>query len=144
MPKHIANAQWSGNLARGEGYFRLNAVDKDIRFTASSRFEDGAGSSPEELIGAAHAGCFSMAFSHSLAQAGFEPVNIRTKATVTLEKTDAGFTITDILLTTRGDVKDISEEKFMEIANQAKENCPVSRALKAVNIRLDAELEKKD
>lgn len=144
MPKHIGNAQWSGNLARGEGYFKLNAVDHDIRFTASSRFEDGAGSSPEELLGTAHAGCFSMAFSHSLAQAGFEPVNVRTKATVTLEKTDAGFTITDILLSTKGHVKGISKEKFLEIANQAKENCPVSRALKAVNVRLEAELEKND
>lgn len=105
-----------------------------------SRFEDGDASNPEELIGAAHAGCFSMAFSNELAQAGHEPNSVETDAEVHLEMVDGAPTITTIELKTKGDVPGIDEETFLEIANGAKKNCPVSRALAGVDIKLNATL----
>ena len=104
------------------------------------RFEEGAGTNPEELIAAAHAGCFSMAFSNGLAKAGFTPTRVDTTANVTLEKTDAGFGITKIQLTTEAEVPGIDQAAFDEQAQAAKAGCPVSKALAAVDITLDAKL----
>ncbi len=98
-------------------------------YSFKSRFEEGEGTNPEELIAAAHAGCFSMAFSNGLSGAGFVPTSVDTTARVRLEKTDAGFTITSIALETTGDVPGIDESTFQKLAPDAKANCPVSRLL---------------
>lgn len=141
MSKHYASARWEGNLVKGNGRYKLQTSGHEGGYSFITRFEDDKKlSSPEELIGAAHASCFSMAFSHGLDQAGFTPESVETTAEVTLAKTDAGFAITEILLKTRGKVSGISKEKFLEIAQGAKEGCPVSKALKAVNIKMEAEL----
>ena len=111
------------------------------RYSFTSRFEEGTGTNPEELIAAAHAGCYSMAFANMLSQAGYTPNAINTTAKVHLNKTDAGFTITRIDLVTRGDVPGIDEAEFTKHAEAAKAGCPVSRALAAVpEITLDAAL----
>ena len=102
--------------------------------------EDGAGTNPEELIGAAHAGCFSMAFANGLSQAGHEPQEIRTKASVHFDKTDAGWAISRIDLATEGNVPGIDEATFKRLAEDAKKNCPVSKALAATPITLQATL----
>ncbi len=142
MSKHKSSAEWKGNLPKGSGTMNVGEGSWEGKFSAKSRFEGGEGSSPEELIAAAHAGCFSMAFSHALAESGYEPEQVNTKAEATIEKVEGGFAITKIHLTTKGKVKDIEEDKFMEIANEAKENCPVSKALKqGVDITMDASLE---
>jgi lipoyl-dependent peroxiredoxin len=141
MSKHFAKARWEGNLVKGNGKYTLKTSGHEGSYHFSTRFEDDRqASSPEELIGAAHASCFSMAFAHDLDQAGFNPVSIETTAEVTLEKTSGGFSITEILLKTKGEVTGIEKDKFLEIAGKSKENCPVSRALKAVTINLEAEL----
>lgn len=141
MSKHYANATWNKNLVKGNGEFQLKTSGYKGSYSFTSRFEDDkSSSSPEELIGAAHASCFSMAFAHSLDQAGFTPEQISTEAEVTLSKTDGGFSITEILLKTKGRVADISKDKFDEIAGDAKENCPVSRVLAGTTIKLEAEL----
>ena len=141
MSKHFANARWEGNLPKGNGKFTLKTSGYEGAYSFPSRFEnDKQKSSPEELIGAAHAACFSMAFANSLDQAGFTPVSIETEAEVTLDKTDAGFAITEILLKTKGKVEGVDKDKFLEIAGDAKKNCPVSKALEAVKINLVAEL----
>jgi osmotically inducible protein OsmC len=98
-------------------------------YSFKSRFEEGEGTNPEELIGAAHAGCFSMAFANALSQAGFVPTSVDTTARVALERTDAGFAITRIELETKGDVPGIDESTFQKIAADAKENCPISKLL---------------
>jgi lipoyl-dependent peroxiredoxin len=141
MSKHFASARWEGNLSKGQGKFVLKTSGYEGKYKFTTRFQDDKDqSSPEELIGAAHASCFSMAFAHDLDQAGFTPESIETEAEVSLEKTEGGFSITGILLKTKGKVADIPREKFLEIANGAKKNCPVSRALEAVEISLEAEL----
>jgi len=110
-------------------------------FSFRSRFKDGTGTNPEELIGAAHAGCFSMAFSNILAEAGFTPERVETTAHVTLEMTeDGGPTITNIALDTEADVPGIDNETFQEHAAAAKDGCPVSKALAATDITLNAKL----
>ncbi|MFO8021466.1 MAG: OsmC family peroxiredoxin [Perlabentimonas sp.] len=141
MSKHYAHARWMGNLPEGKGKYILKTSGYEGDLTFSSRFEDSKdASSPEELIGAAHASCFSMAFANALSQAGYKPEKIETDAVVTLAKAADGFTITEILLNTTGKVSGINKQKFEEIASDAKENCPVSKALKAVNIKLEAML----
>lgn len=141
MSKHYAHANWKGNLPEGNGGFKLKTSGYEGSFTFKSRFEDDkSASSPEELIGAAHAGCFSMAFSHALDQSGYTPESIETDAEVTLAKAGGGFSISEVLLKTKGKVSGIEKEKFLDIANDAKENCPVSKALKGTTIRLEAEL----
>ena len=141
MSKHFANARWEGNLVEGKGKFTLKTSGYEGSVNFSSRFEDDkSASSPEELIGAAHASCFSMALSHALDQEGFKPENIETEAEVTLAKTGAGFAISEVLLKTKGTVKGIDKDKFDKIAGDAKENCPVSKALKGVKIKLESEL----
>lgn len=109
-------------------------------YSFSSRFEDGTGTNPEELLGAAHAGCFSMALSGALGKAGHNPDSVSTTANVELEKSDAGFSITKVRLVTQAVVPGIDEEQFQKIAQEAKAGCPVSRALAGVEISLDATL----
>jgi lipoyl-dependent peroxiredoxin len=142
MSKHYANARWQGNLVKGKGTYTLKTSGHEGSLSFPSRFEDDKNSSsPEELIGAAHASCFSMALAHALDKKGFKPEKIETGAEVTLAKTGDAFSITEILLKTKARVADIDKEKFQEIAKDAKENCPVSRALKGVNISLEAQLD---
>lgn len=142
MSKHYANAFWEGNLLKGNGKYTLPTSKYEGSVKYATRFEDDkSASSPEELIGAALSTCYSMAFAHALDQAGHKPERIETSAIVNLEKTEAGFTITDILLKTKGTVQGIDQAKFKDIAEKTKQGCPVSRALKGgPNIRLETEL----
>jgi osmotically inducible protein OsmC len=141
MSKHYANANWEGNLREGRGKYRLNTSGLEGSYRFSSRFEeDKTASSPEELIGAALASCYSMALAADLSKSGAKPENIETSAEVTLTNTGDGFSISEILLKTRGRVDGIDSRKFMEIAEKTKSGCPVSRALKGTNIKLQAEL----
>jgi osmotically inducible protein OsmC len=141
MSKHYANAHWEGNLVKGNGKYTLKTNGMQGNLSFSSRFEDDkSASSPEELIGAALASCFSMALSHALDKAGFKPERIETSAEVSLGKTDAGFSISDILLKTKGKVGGVDKAKFLEIAEEAKKGCPVSRALAGTKINLEAQL----
>jgi osmotically inducible protein OsmC len=109
-------------------------------YSAASRFEDGDGTNPEELIAAAHAGCFSMALALALSEAGHEPDSVETTAAIHLDKGDGGFSITRSDLSTEVKVEGLDEEEFQRLANEAKEGCPVSRALGAIEIGLDAKL----
>jgi osmotically inducible protein OsmC len=140
MPVRKADARWEGDLPNGKGTMRFGGGAFEGQYSFSSRFEDGAGTNPEELIAAAHAGCFSMALSNGLAKAGFTPTRVDTTANVHLEKTDAGFGITKIDLQTEAEVPGIDAAGFKEQADTAKANCPVSKALAAVDITLDAKL----
>jgi len=140
MPVRNAEARWEGDLPNGKGTMRFGGGAFEGQYSFSSRFEDGAGTNPEELIAAAHAGCFSMALSNGLAKAGFTPTRVDTTASVHLEKTDAGFGITKIDLRTEAEVPGIDQAAFDEQAETAKKNCPVSKALSAVDITLDAKL----
>lgn len=143
MSKHHAIANWEGNLREGKGKYTLHTSGYEGHLKYSSRFEDDkTASSPEELIGAALAGCFSMALASDLDKAGHPSEKIETTAEVTLNKTAEGFSITEILLKTKGIVNEITREKFTETAEMTKQNCPVSRALKGTNIKLEAELVK--
>ncbi len=140
MPARGA-AEWRGDLPSGAGTFTAGDTISG-GYTFKSRFEDGPGSNPEQLIAAAHAACFSMAFSNNLAKAGFPPESVRTEATVTLRPVDGAPTITDIALVTVGRVPGIDEATFRQQADAAKAGCPVSRALAAVpSITLQATLE---
>ena len=138
--KTKADARWQGDLRSGNGTMRLGSGAYEGKYSFGSRFEDAPGTNPEELVGAAHAGCFSMALAAALANAGHAPESVETHATVHLEKQDAGFAITGVDLDTRAAVPGISDEEFQRIAADAKVNCPVSRALAAVSIRLNAQL----
>jgi osmotically inducible protein OsmC len=136
-----ASAVWHGGLKDGSGKISTQSGTlKDTQYSFSTRFENGVGTNPEELIAAAHAGCFSMALSGQLTAAELPPTSIETTAVVTLEKTDAGFTVTKIHLTTKATVPGIDKAKFDELATKAKEGCPISRLLKAAEITLDATL----
>lgn len=138
MPVRKANAVWEGNLINGEGIVEVESGLFKGSYSFLTRFENGKGTNPEELLGAAHAACFSMAFSSMLGEKGFKPIKISTEANVSIEKVGDGFAITKILLVTRGEVPDIDKETFSKIANEAKVSCPVSRALTAANIELEA------
>jgi osmotically inducible protein OsmC len=140
MPVRNATAVWEGKLQTGKGKMKLGTGAYIGSYSAGSRFKDEIGTNPEELIGAAHAGCFSMALSKLIEDKGFEPDKIDTTAKVTLEKKDEGYTITSIKLQTDADVPDLDEEEFMQLAEEAKNTCPVSRALKGVEISLEARL----
>jgi osmotically inducible protein OsmC len=140
MPTRNADAVWEGDLKGGKGTMKLGSGAYQGAYSFQSRFESGTGTNPEELIAAAHAGCFSMAFSHGLAQAGFTPKRVHTTAKVHLEKTDAGFAIPKIDLVCEADVPNISPADFQKQADTAKQNCPVSKLLKAAEITLDAKL----
>ena len=140
MAVRFAEAVWNGGLKDGEGVMRLGSGAFEGNYTFSSRFEEGPGTNPEELIGAALAGCFSMALSADLGRAGYSPRRIETKARVSLEQVDGKPTIARIHLETQGDVPDIDQGAFQEQANGAKKGCPVSRALTGVEISVDAKL----
>ena len=136
-----ANAVWNGGLKDGKGTISTQSgVLKETQYSFSTRFENGIGTNPEELIAAAHAGCFTMALSAQLTDAGVPPEQLDTTAVVTMEKTDDGPSITKIHLVTRARVPSVEKEKFDELAKKAKEGCPVSRVLKAAEISLDAQL----
>ena len=138
MPVRKANAVWEGDLRSGKGTMKFGSFEGPYSF--SSRFEDGKGSNPEELIGAAHAGCFSMALSGALVKAGFSPRRISTTANVHLDLVGQGFKITSIELVTEAEIPGIDNARFMEQAEGAKKNCPVSQALAAIDIKLNAKL----
>jgi len=140
MPTRNADAVWEGNLKDGKGTMKLAGGAYEGPYSFASRFEQGKGTNPEELIAAAHAGCFSMALSHGLAQAGFTPKRVHTTAKVHLEKGAEGFSIPKIDLQTEADVPGISEEVFRQQAETAKKNCPVSKLLKGAEITLNARL----
>lgn len=135
-----ASAVWTGDLKTGQGHLSsASGVLSDTAYSFHTRFEDGAGTNPEELIGAAHAGCFTMASSAVLAAAGFVAEELRTTASVTMEPVDGNQTVTKIHLETTGKVPGITAEQFEEALNKAKVNCPISRLLKA-EITLNATL----
>lgn len=140
MPVRSADARWEGSLQAGNGTMRLAGGAWEGPYSFGSRFEEGAGTNPEELIAAAHAGCFSMAFSGALGRAGHDPVSVQTTAKVTLEKKEEGFRITRIDLTTEAEVPGIAEAQFQEIAEGAKKGCPVSVVLAGAEIGLEAKL----
>ena len=138
--QRTASARWQGSAQDGSGTLTTQSGTlADVPFTFKARFGDGKGTNPEELIAVAHAGCFSMALSFALGNAGYAPQSIDTQAALTLEKQESGFAITAIHLTTRARVPGIDAAKFHEIANGAKAGCPVSKVLKAT-ITLDATL----
>jgi len=139
--KRSASAVWTGGLKDGRGTISTESgVLKDTPYSFSTRFEEGKGTNPEELIAAAHAGCFSMALSGQLAGANLTAQSIRTNAAVTLLKTEAGFTVTTVHLEVRAKVPGATAQTFATAANDAKNGCPISRLLKA-EITMDAKLE---
>ncbi|MEW5827959.1 MAG: OsmC family protein [Chloroflexota bacterium] len=133
-----AEAVWTGSLKEGKGSMKFGTYEG--AYTWSSRFENGQGTNPEELLGAAHAGCFSMALSSGLGKNGFTPANIRTQAQVSIEVIEGKARITKIHLVTEAVVPGISDEKFQEIAAATKDGCPVSAALASTPITLSARL----
>jgi osmotically inducible protein OsmC len=139
--QRTASAVWSGDLKQGKGSLTTpSGVLKDTAYSFHTRFEQGAGTNPEELIAAAHAGCFTMATSAFLGKAGFTPDKLSTEAALTLEQVDGNWTITAIHLTLTAKVPGVDEQKFQQIVADAKANCPVSRVLNA-KITLDARLQ---
>ena len=139
MPVRSAEAEWKGNLLEGSGHMKMgNSYDGP--FTFKSRMENGPGTNPEELIAAAHSGCFSMALTATLAKNGFSPQRVHTKAGVKFEKVGEGFAITSIDLNTEAEVPGIDDGKFQELATAAKNGCPVSKALAGTKINLAAKL----
>lgn len=140
MAVRTASAVWEGDLMKGKGKMRLGSGAFEGGYSFSSRFENGPGTNPEELIGAAHAGCFSMAFAATLSQEGFIPKSVRTTASVHVVSEGGGFVIPEIDLDTEAEVPGISQDKFQQIAESAEKNCPVSKALGGVIIRLKAKL----
>ena len=139
MAIRTSSAEWKGSLKDGSGTMKLGSGAYEELFTFASRFETGSGTNPEELLGAAHAGCFSMFLSALLTTAGFTPRSIYTTAAVHL---DAGLKITLIELNTEADVPNLSEEAFMGYAEAAKKDCPVSKALAGTEVKLKAKLVK--
>jgi len=140
--KRSGSAVWKGDLKSGQGTVSTESgVLSNAQYSFTTRFEDGKGTNPEELIAAAHAGCFSMALSSELGKLGVTAESIRTTATVSLEKTDAGFTITAVHLDLKAKVPGADKAMFETATNNAKKGCPVSRVLNA-EITLDATLER--
>jgi osmotically inducible protein OsmC len=140
MPARNSQAVWRGDLQGGSGNLKLGSGAYDGQYSYKSRFEDGTGTNPEELLGAAHAGCFSMALAAGLSRQGFKVNSIETTATVNLEKGDSGFSIARIDLVTKGSVEGIDEAAFKEAAENTKNGCIVSRALSAVPMTITATL----
>jgi lipoyl-dependent peroxiredoxin len=140
MPERSSTAVWEGDIQNGNGTMTIGNDVWTGPFSFKSRFEDGKGTNPEELIAAAHAGCYSMALSGALTKANSPPKRIQTKAKVDLRKEEAGFRIAKIHLTTTAAVPGIDNAKFQEIAETAKKNCPVSKLLSGAEISLDAKL----
>lgn len=140
MPIREGSAHWEGSLEQGQGTLQTESGALDASLTFGSRFQEDAGTNPEELIGAAHAGCYSMVMAKLLAGAGHTPEAIDTRAKVTIEKSGEGFAITRIKLITRVTAPGLDESTFQEYAETGKNACPVSKALGAVDIELEATL----
>ena len=140
MPVRKASAVWEGSLKEGQGTVKLGSGAFEGRYSFGSRFEEAGGTNPEELIGAAHAGCFSMALSAGLGRSGFTPKRVATAAKVHLEKVGEGFKITRIELDNESEVPGIDAKAFQEQAEATKKGCPVSRALTGTEIKLNARL----
>ena len=140
MPIRNGSAVWEGDLLTGKGQMKFGRGAFEGNYSFSSRFEDGVGTNPEELIAAAHAGCFSMELANRLAQAGFEPKHIETNAKVNIAKAAKGYKIITIDLITQAEVPGIKESKFLELANEAKKNCPVSQLVTGAEVRLQTKL----
>jgi lipoyl-dependent peroxiredoxin len=140
MPVRSADARWEGPLQSGKGTMRLSGGAYEGPYSFSSRFENGTGTNPEELIAAAHAGCFSMAFAGGLGRAGHEPVSVQTTARLQFDKGDEGWRVTRIDLVTEAEVPGIDDAEFQQLAATAKQNCPVSALLSHVPIELEAKL----
>jgi osmotically inducible protein OsmC len=137
-----AKAEWNGDLVHGSGRLTVGSGALDVPYSVKSRFEDGrSATNPEELLGAAHAGCFTMALAARLSSAEFAPTHIHTDANVAFEKIGDAFAITGIELVTSADVPDIDDATFQKFVTDAKQNCPVSKALAAIEIRVKATLE---
>ena len=136
-----ASAVWNGSLKEGKGTISTESKAlSNAQYSFSTRFENGIGTNPEELVAASHAGCFSMALSAQLGNAGITPESIETTAAVTLEKTDAGFTVTKIHLDVTAKIPGVDAAAFQKAANDAKTGCPISRLLKAAEITMSAKL----
>jgi osmotically inducible protein OsmC len=143
MPIRIANATWNGDLKTGKGIVSAESgLFKDAAYNFAQRFENAKGTNPEELLGAAHAACFSMALSAGLSGAGFRVKSVKTTDKVHIDKVGDGFTITKIEVTCDAEVEGVDEKKFQEIAENTKKGCPVSKALTGVEFILKATLKK--
>jgi lipoyl-dependent peroxiredoxin len=140
MPTRTAHAEWEGDLPSGSGTMAFGGGAFEGQYSYGSRFEEGAGTNPEELIAASHAGCFSMQFASLLSEAGHVPDSVETTAKVHLDKDEGGFSITRSVLASEAKVDGVSEEEFQRIADEAKRTCPVSRALGAIDVELEAKL----
>jgi osmotically inducible protein OsmC len=140
MPTRNAQATWTGNLKEGQGTIKVGSGAFEGKYSFGTRFEGAPGTNPEELIGAAHAGCYSMALAAGLGKNGFNPQSVHTTAAVSLEKVGEGFKITKIKLVSEAKVPSIDPKKFQEIAEATKTGCPVSQALSATPIELEARL----
>lgn len=141
MPTRHAEATWTGRIGSGEGAMALGSGAFEGEYSVGSRFEGEPGTNPEELIAAAHAGCFAMALSGAMTEAGFAPETIDATADVTVEQVDGDWTITSIALAVEAAVPDLDDATFQELAEGAKANCPVSRALAGVEtVTLEASL----
>jgi osmotically inducible protein OsmC len=140
MPDRSSTAIWEGNIMEGKGTMKIGTGAWEGPYSFKSRFEDGKGTNPEELIAAAHAGCYSMALSGALTRGGTPPTKIETTAKVNLVKQEAGFAIDKIHLVTKATVPGIDDAKFQETAEAAKKNCPVSKVLAGAAITLEATL----
>ena len=141
MPTRKAEAEWNGNLAEGSGRLKLGSGVFDGPYSFKSRFEEGqSATNPEELLGAAHAGCFTMALTAQLSRARTAPERIHTEARVKLEKVGEAFSITQIELETEAEIPDVDDESFQKYALDAKQNCPLSKALAATQISMNAKL----
>lgn len=141
MPERKAHADWNGTLKGGSGSMKLGSGAFEGAFSFGTRFGSETGTNPEELVGAALAGCYSMALSADLEGAGYTPVSVKTESVTTIEQPDGGFAITKIALTTRAEVTGCTDEQFKQIAEKTKGGCPVSRALAGTTITLEATLE---
>ena len=141
MPTRKAEAEWEGNLAEGSGRLKVGSGAFEGPYSFKSRFEEGqAATNPEELLGAAHAGCFTMALTAGLSRAGIKPKRIHTEARVKLEKVGEAFSITQIELQTEAEIPDVDDAAFQKYAQDAKQNCPLSKALAATPISMTAKL----
>ena len=140
MAVRTSEAEWRGNLREGQGTMKLGSGAYEGSYSFASRFESGKGTNPEELIAAAHAGCYSMALSAGLSKAGFTPTRVHTTASVHLEPVEGGFGITRIELHTEAQIPGINNDTFQQQAEAAKKGCPVSKALAGTQITLDAKL----
>ncbi|HEY8584534.1 MAG TPA: OsmC family peroxiredoxin [Capillimicrobium sp.] len=138
--KRFARARWQGDVEHGDGMMGLGRDGQELSFSLASRVEEHRGTNPEELLGAAHAGCFSMSLSNLIAERGLTPGHVETTATVILEQQSGGFAIPRIDLHVRGTAEGLDAETFAELAEEAKRTCPLSKVLAAAEITLTAEL----